>query len=169
MLYFAYGSNMSVRRLRARVSSAAPLCSAVLDHHRLLFHKVGRDGSGKCDAFATGQPADQVFGIIYRLAEEDKNILDTIEGLGHGYAEKEVVVVTPEGQPMNVMLYVATHIDAALKPFHWYREHVLRGAQENALPTDYVHSIQSVESVSDPMNDRQAREMAIYTDNFSGV
>jgi hypothetical protein len=54
MLYFAYGSNMSVSRLVARTPSAQPLGRCALRGHQLRFHKVGGDGSAKCDAFHTG-------------------------------------------------------------------------------------------------------------------
>ena len=40
LLYFAYGSNLSTPRLRARVPSARKLESAVLTHHRLVFHNL---------------------------------------------------------------------------------------------------------------------------------
>ncbi|WP_372836144.1 SufD family Fe-S cluster assembly protein, partial [Pontibacterium sp.] len=43
MYYFAYGSNMSLKRLQARVPSAMPLCSATLTRYQLRFHKSGKD------------------------------------------------------------------------------------------------------------------------------
>ena len=49
LLYFAYGSNMSSVRLRARVNSAQPLGVARLPGHRLRWHMHSLDGSGKCD------------------------------------------------------------------------------------------------------------------------
>lgn len=51
ILYFAYGSNMSSARLRARVPSCRPIGIAFLPGHELRFHKRSKDGSGKCDAF----------------------------------------------------------------------------------------------------------------------
>lgn len=48
MRYFAYGSNLCVRRLRRRVPSARALGPARLDGWTLRWHKRGEDGSGKC-------------------------------------------------------------------------------------------------------------------------
>ena len=64
MLYFAYGSNLSSARMAARVPSARVVARAQLPGHALRFHKVGRDGSAKCDActcppFATALTGDQ--------------------------------------------------------------------------------------------------------------
>ena len=56
--YFAYGSNcnqaiMEKKGVIARTPSARPVGTSLLPGHRLTFHKRGRDGSGKCDAFET--------------------------------------------------------------------------------------------------------------------
>ena len=162
MLYFAYGSNMSVLRLHARVSSANPLDTAMLTGHSLQFHKVGKDASGKCDAHETGVFSDKVIGIIYELDDRDKSLLDGIEGLGCGYDEKEVTIVASDGQQLKAMVYVATHIDPSLKPYHWYKEHVLRGAKEHNLPPDYIQAIDAIQSVPDPDGDRHNHEISIY-------
>ena len=53
--------------------------------HRLEFHKVGRDGSAKCDAFETGNPDDSVIGVVFDIHTAEKNYLDQAEGLGVGY------------------------------------------------------------------------------------
>lgn len=50
MLCFSYGSNMSQRRLKARVPSARFIAVAERPDHRLRFHKSAGDGSAKCNA-----------------------------------------------------------------------------------------------------------------------
>ena len=92
MFYLAYGSNLCTGRLRRRVPSARPLFVTKLDGHKLKFHKRSVDGTGKADAFETGQQADVVWGVLFDLDEKDKTALDDAEGLGEGYAEKTVVL-----------------------------------------------------------------------------
>jgi cation transport regulator ChaC len=161
-LYFAYGSNMSSKRLVDRVSSSIPVDLARLESHRLRFHKIGQDGSAKCDAEYTGNPEDFVEGVLYRLDSSEKTILDHKEGLGFGYAEKQVNVKTRLGRSLEAMTYFALRVDPHLKPFHWYKQHVLIGARENGLPDDYVRRIESVDSIDDTDSDRHQNEMAIY-------
>jgi gamma-glutamylcyclotransferase (GGCT)/AIG2-like uncharacterized protein YtfP len=162
MLYFAYGSNMSITRLRGRVSSARPVTTATLTGHALRFHKIGRDGSAKCDAYPDGNPGHSVAGVVYAIDDAEKPALDRAEGVGNGYAEKEVTLVTQSGEIVHASTYQATKTDPGLRPFHWYRYHVLRGARENHLPETYVRRIEAVESVADPDPQRHEREMAIY-------
>jgi len=162
VLCFAYGSNMSLTRLRARTPSARLVAVATLPAHRLGFHKVGQDGSGKCDAQATGNPDDRVSGVVFDIADMEKPALDQIEGLGAGYDEKVVQVVTTEGKALSPSMYFATHIDASRKPYFWYKEHVLIGARENNLPADCIEQIESIEAIDDPDQARHERELGIH-------
>ncbi len=162
MHYFAYGSNLSRRRLENRLSSVSFICLGSLPAHRLLFHKKSQDGSAKCDAQSTGNTDDWVFGVIYEFDEGEKPLLDRIEERGYGYQEKAVTVHTAEGATIEAMAYVALQIDSSLKPYHWYKEHVLIGAREHHLPPAYILAIEGVESMDDPLPERQTRELQIY-------
>jgi hypothetical protein len=144
ILYFAYGSNMFTRRLidrlstRTRRSTAKPIAVGYLKGHRLTFDKVShKDGSGKCDAEATQHEEDRVYGVVYELDKLEKRELDPVEGLGHGYAEKTVTVVSvsPGAKPIpEAVMYYATEKRAGLRPYHWYKAIVVAGAQEHELP-----------------------------------
>lgn len=162
MLYFAYGSNLSTPRLRVRTASARALGVAVLVGHRLEFHKVGRDGSAKCDAFGTGHPEDRVIGVVFDIEDAELPELDRAEGLGRGYDRTRVAVTSVTGDSVVVLTYCATRIDASLRPFHWYKEHVLRGAREHGLPGDYIEWIDAIGSIADPDAARHERELAVY-------
>lgn len=163
MLYFSYGSNMSFARLLERVPSARFITTATLVEHDLRFHKKSKDGSGKCDAFLTGNPEHKVLGVVFEIDVVEKPVLDSKEGLGFGYEEKEVSLVQSTGQEVSAYTYYAIKIDEALKPYHWYKHHVLTGATENRLPISYVNRIMNTESVADQDQERHQREMAIYT------
>jgi len=145
-LYFAYGSNLSTERLRSRAPSGVSLGKARLDGHVLRWHKLGRDGSGKCDIVCTdSDSADVVWGVLYRIDRRDKEALDFAEGLGVGYDERFVEVHARAG-PRRALTYKAKpgKIDPSLKPRDWYKAHVLRGAREHGLPTEYVERLARV-------------------------
>jgi gamma-glutamylcyclotransferase len=160
--YFAYGSNMSSRRLVARVPDARSLGTGVLRGHELRFHKRSRDGSGKCDAHQVDRDDARVIGVLFKVSPEGKTVLDRIEGLGAGYEEKVVTVSMPDGNLTMAHTYYATDIADGLLPYCWYRHHVLAGAREFGLPADYVQSIARVPHVSDDDAGRRTREMSIY-------
>lgn len=162
MNYFAYGSNMSLSRLWQRTPGARRIGQFCLVGHTLRFHKVGRDGSGKCDAYFTGSADDVVFGALFELPASEKSRLDEAEGLGRGYDESEVTIVGASGVEMRATTYRATHIEPSLAPYSWYKHHVLVGARESALPLAYIRAIEAIDSLDDPDRARDARERAIH-------
>ena len=161
MLYFAYGSNMSLPRLHQRVPSARRLRQAALIGHELAFHKVGRDGSGKCDIVATGRDDVVVNGVLYEIDADHRGALDDAEGLGDGY-EIKLVNVFSATISCRAFTYFATAIDPVLRPYTWYLQHVLNGARENRLPADYIARIAAVPAIVDPDHRRAAAERAIH-------
>lgn len=162
MFYFAYGSNMSSRRLTSRVSGVGLLGVAKLARHTLRFHKIGSDGSAKCDVIHTGSLDHFVMGVVFRITDSQKPILDKIEGLGVGYEEKTIELKSLSGEDIEASTYIATHVDPALKPYHWYKHHVLTGAREHGLPDAYIEQISAIESIDDSDQGRHDIEMAIY-------
>ena len=164
-LYFAYGSNMFARRLVARTPSAVRITTAYVDGRRLTFDKVSTDGSGKCDIEATGNPADRVYGVLFKIATAEERALDEAEGLGHGYRKDEITVVTSEAT-IAAMAYIAIVKDPKRRPYDWYKAFVLQGATENALPTAYIESIKTVPSQPDLNATRRASNQALLTGIF---
>lgn len=164
--YFAYGSNMATARLQPRMPSAKSLGLARLPGHELRFHKRSRkDGSAKCDAFATGDDCS-VIGVLFSFDPSERVQLDREEGAGKGYDATTVTVINEEGRRRKVLTYLASQdaIDASLKPYTWYKDHVMAGAKEHNLPSDYVaRYIDVVEAVEDPDRERDKMERAAHT------
>jgi gamma-glutamylcyclotransferase len=147
--YFAYSSNMLTARLRERVPSASAIGIGQLVGHALSWDKHSwQDGSGKCDAEATSGNDDVVWGVLFELDPEDKPALDKAEGVGAGYLEKTVNVLTEAG-PVTAVTYCATDKDAALRPYHWYKALVIAGAREHGLPASYRNRLELVATVSE--------------------
>jgi gamma-glutamylcyclotransferase len=121
---------------------------------------VSTEGSGKCDIEATGNPADRVYGVVFRIATAEERALDEAEGLGHGYRKDEITVVTSEAT-IAAMAYIAIVKDPKRRPYDWYKAFVLQGATENALPAAYIDLIRAVPSQPDPNSTRRASNQAL--------
>lgn len=157
--YFAYGSNLLFARLHARTPSIMNMGIGYLPSHRLSFDKPGRDGSGKCGIEAV-EGAEFIFGVLYEMDRAEKPLLDEIEGSGHDYVDKPVVVNSGDG-PVNAFTYYPTRLDQSLKPYDWYKAFVLEGAIENGFPEHYIEYIRSVECMVDPDESRRKENFAI--------
>ncbi|MCK5036323.1 MAG: gamma-glutamylcyclotransferase [Candidatus Sabulitectum sp.] len=161
MLYFSFGSNMSEKRLLQRIT-ASRIGVAILTEHQLCFRKRSEaDGSAKCDILETGQPDDFVLGVLYDIHRSQKTVLDIYEGLGYGYNVKTVSVMI-DNKSFDAFTYYATNIDTSLKPYHWYKRHVLEGAKENNMPQEYIQRIDRIPAQIDIDSERRERELSIY-------
>lgn len=159
-VYFAYGSNMLSRRLLARTPSAVVAGVGYVAGRRLTFDKVSSDGSGKCDIEATATTTDRVHGVLFKIPLDEKPQLDAVEGLGKGYREDRITVVTSVGTS-EAVVYVATAKEPALCPYHWYKALVVAGAIEHALPPAYVEWLRTASSKPDPKATRRAENEAL--------
>ncbi len=150
MRYVAYGSNLHPRRLRERIPSARLLTTSLLPGWSLRFHKRSNDGSGKCNIVAGG---DGVHVAIFEISATDKLTLDSIEGLGVGYAG--IVLDFPEMGGCHSYVAQPSHIDESLDPYDWYKELVLLGARVHGFPEAYVDGIRSLPVRPDPDANRR--------------
>ena len=170
--YFAYGSNMSSKRLVARVPSAKALGVYTLSNYRLAFHMSSQDGSSKCNAHYTGNDQDQIIGVLYDIESQHKSALDTVEGLGVSYDIKYVTIKNQTNQNLQAFTYVSlpSRLQPQLSPYTWYKNHVLIGALENSLPQDYIDQfISSIAAKQDPKSARHEREIAIHDGYLSCI
>lgn len=148
--------------MRKRVPSANAISIGHIKYHALCWHKRSNDGSGKCDAEATVPITDVVWGVLFEIKRCEKSRLDEAEGLGRGYAEKEVDVVTDKGTA-KALMYYAIDKDRSLQPYHWYKSFVVAGAREHGLPEDYVVILESKQSTPDPDPKRAAKNQKLLS------
>lgn len=160
MYYFAYGSNMSSRRLLARVPSAKSLGVAFLHGYEMNFSKPSHDGSAKCTI--EPDPHASTLGVIFKLPADQRYTLDRIEGQNFGYEVCDIQITTQSGETVQAFTYIGTDLDKQLKPYSWYKHHVIAGALEHGITTQYIDKIRSIEAIDDPDPERHQYEMSIY-------
>ena len=144
--YFAYGSNMLTERIKARARDANPLGIAHIAGRRLTFHKIAtrKDGSrtGKCDICIDTDPKAIVYGVLFEIPESQFDDLNTFE---QGYSLVELVVHSFRLGPLLPLRISGIELTPTLIPYDWYRDLVLEGALQHAIPKAYIRDyIQSV-------------------------
>lgn len=160
MYYFAYGSNMCTARLARRVPSVRPIGPAWLDRHRLHWHLIGNDGSGKCNVVATHDPTDRVHGVLFELDAARLAHLHAAEGPAYDFLELDT---GREVGPALAAIYRgrAEWLDDTLVPYAWYRDFVVAGAIEHGLPGDWIEWLAAVDVAADPDRGRAAENREI--------
>ena len=139
--YFAYGSNMSSRRLRERITGARAREIAWLTDKRLACNKPGRDGTGKANLQeAHGARA---WGVLYRIDDSDWPTLDRFEP-DYRRVQCEAQLVTGARRIAQVYLWLGNGAD--IQPHDWYIDHLLEGAREHCLPDEHIRLIATLRS-----------------------
>jgi len=144
-LYFAYGSNLSVVRLQARVASARVHCRAWLDGHRVSFGKLGRDGSGK--ATLVEAAGERAWGAVYTIDPSHWAELDRFEP---GYQRIVITLTTESNGPLVATTYRAPETAPDPTAFASYKQTVIAGAIEHALPGAYIDWLRRLPERPDP-------------------
>jgi len=164
LLIFSYASNMFSKRLMKRVPSTKILGTGKLIGYRLEFSKISSDKSGKATIIKTDSKSDFVFGTIAQISKDEKHLLDKAEGLGKGYNETHVQVITNTEETIIPSTYIADEksIDNELKPYTWYKKLVIAGAEENGLEEDYIKIIKDLEAKEDHNKERELKELEIF-------
>jgi gamma-glutamylcyclotransferase (GGCT)/AIG2-like uncharacterized protein YtfP len=148
LLYFAYGSNLSSARLRARLEDVRPAGPARLGDHRLALNKRGHDGSAKANIVP--HPGETVWGALYELAHGHLDDLDRFEG---GYERATVAVERREGGLVEAVTYRSTLLVEDWLPFDWYHAHLVEGAREHGLPAEWVARLEALPGGAGPPED----------------
>ncbi|WP_104201671.1 gamma-glutamylcyclotransferase family protein [Billgrantia saliphila] len=145
--YFAYGSNMNVARVEARIGVVRRALAGVLHGHALRFDKASRI-AGLAHANVVPASGERVEGALFELLHPEQiERMDPYEGYPHDYQRQRRAIVTAEGA-IEAWVYIAapgTTADA-LRPASEYLAHLLAG--KPFLSADYHRRLTRVDAVS---------------------
>lgn len=160
VLLFAYGSNMCPGKLALAAKGAVFVDVGLLVGHELRFHKKSDDGSGKADAYATGDPAHVVWGVLFDVPESSWASLVDSE---RGYEAKAIEVATPAAAKIRCRAFFASpqRIVPGLRPYDWYKRYAVEGARSHGLPPEYLALLDGVESKGDSDESRVRKHAGV--------
>jgi gamma-glutamylcyclotransferase (GGCT)/AIG2-like uncharacterized protein YtfP len=138
-MYAAYGSNMDPAQMAQRAPHSPQRGTGWLEGWRLTFggEQIGWEG-----ALATVVEAEheQVFVVLYELAEADEEALDNWDGVSLGYYRKSKVRVETLDGDVLAWLYVLNDYEGGL-PSARYLGILADAAESAGAPADYVSSL----------------------------
>jgi len=154
--YLAYGSNLHPLRLQRRLGPVECLGAVRLPGRRLCFHKLGEDGSGKCNLVA--DPPTTAWGVVFRTGPGQRTLLDDFEGEGY---RVETWPVMLGARRLECFTYIGETgwLDDNLQPLCWYRDLVWHGARHAGFPGSYVDAIGCCTADADHSGRRRHQEL----------
>lgn len=165
ILYFAYGSNMLLQRLKSRCGSVRFHCIASVPGYEIAFIKKSKDRSGKATLLPTTAEAARIYGVVFQIDENEIKALDAFEGRGSGYERIDDFRVETEigAEFLIVSTYIAAseHLDSLLQPYDWYLDLIVAGAEQAELPETYIQMLRATAAIEDPKPERPTRLEAL--------
>ncbi|WP_260632462.1 gamma-glutamylcyclotransferase [Burkholderia cenocepacia] len=104
-----------------------------------------------------------MWGVLFAIDTSSLPALDKYEDASRTSELQEVQVQTDQGV-VTAFTYFATKTELGLRPYHWYKYHVLYGARAAKLPPDYIAAIEQFEEIQDLDLVRSERNLAVYCD-----
>ena len=137
LLYFAYGSNMDNERLFSRIGSAHKFDNGTISGKKLLFNKLGQDGTGKANLI--NNDGGVVFGILFKVNESDLIKLDKFEV---GYERKTLKIKSDNYGYITAISYLADSCTDFICPSKEYMDHIINGADD--MSPNYINYLKSI-------------------------
>ena len=132
--YFAYGSNMDEAQMAERCPGARLLGPA-----RFPGHRFGINSRGVATVFRDATAG--VHGLLWAISEEDERALDGFEGVAAGrYRKERAAFERPGAEPVDALIYIAPDRVPG-PPRAGYLEKILRAAERNEFPAEYVEDL----------------------------
>jgi len=141
--YFAYGSNLAIDQKELRTGTIREARRACLLGHRIVFSKLGSDGTGKANITPDGTQV--VWGVAYLCRPKALMEMDKSEGVAGGhYHRKNVQVRCESGEVLEAVTYVAgeRYLKSPTSPTPKYLHKIVSGARNHGLPEEYIQEIQ---------------------------
>ncbi len=136
IFYLAYGSNLSMSRMKKRIGNWKQAINGTLSGYRLVYNK--RPSSGKLFAFANITTCVEGFDcpcVAYEIDRECLLTLDRYEGFPYHYIRTVLPMITEHGKELMGYVYVA-HPDKLVlnrRASDEYRGHLLKGYEDHGL------------------------------------
>ena len=141
--YFAFGSNMSAKRMHDRLGWSPSRSGAILLDYDMVFNKHSNDGGKANIIYSRG---DLVEGILYSVNEEDLVILDKFEGVAaKQYRRNDIEVRKNDKKLIPAVTYQALNTGEISAPTKEYLNYILEG--KVFLSQVYYEKLKSTETI----------------------
>jgi len=152
ILYFAYGSNLSVSQMKQRCPGSKLLYKGYLRDYKLVFSRYSSTWHGSV-ADVIRAEGRHVWGLIYEMKKADLKSLDSFEGFPRMYNRKLTTVYNEKNQSIkNVWTYYIVHKFKNGRPAKRYLNIIKTAAFNFNFPKYYQLALSIIEPVVEPVS-----------------
>ncbi|MBT5434678.1 MAG: gamma-glutamylcyclotransferase [Rhodospirillaceae bacterium] len=145
ILNFAYGSNLTLSYVHEQCPSTRTVMHAQLPNYSIQFRRYSTNMKGGISTIIE-TPGGLVRGAIYAIRRQELDAMDVLENVGEGlYLRQTFRVLGEDGAWHLADLYRVAQPAGPFPPAQDYLALMVRGAQEHALPDDYIVGLRALE------------------------
>jgi hypothetical protein len=140
--YFAYGTLLDVPSMKAFAPSAEPVGVMRLDGYAMGFAETHQKGKGGC--WLKPASGGVVWGLQYRLSDEDMERMDVASGVPQGlWVHLPVTLTDREGRRVDSVTYTIPNDPPPFRPGPDYVGKILAGIAALPMPADYAADVKA--------------------------
>ena len=143
--YFAYGSNMSRKRIEDRVGKVKDLGVAHIEDYVLtadVLESKGRWGYANCKK----EEGKVLYGVVYKLTLKQIRLLDFYEGSPIFYTRR--LLKDNKGRFVDIYIDTSSRVQPKDAPLEVnYKNYLLKGATEHKFPLVAIVEIEKFATV----------------------
>ena len=144
--YFAYGSNLDVEQMKIRCPDSELVGESVLNGYKLAFTAESKMwGGGVADIVVNN--GSEVWGVLYKVSDNDLTNLDRYEGVPDLYNRINVVVAAKNGTKFEAVSYGIVDKQEFVQPSTAYLSIILKAAKKFKFPNRCVKFIEGFKNV----------------------
>lgn len=145
LYYFAYGSNMSIQRMKERLVAFKSRNLGFLYDYELKFNKINHHVKGAGYANIIPVKGKMVEGILYEIDQSGIEILDGFEGYPVKYTRELLPIKSNDGM-IEAHVYIAQPEETTehLMPEIIYLQYLLDA--KDLLSAEYYHHLESIDA-----------------------
>ena len=147
MFYFAYGSNMDLKRIEDLGLRLHSINFGHLPGWKLIFNVIDDPQDKSSYANIVPHPGSKVEGLIIETNGDGIKKLDWNESIPNFYRRKKVTVIGPKKRELECITYVGNpkRLARGLKPRRAYMNHLLNG--KLFLHPKYLKKLEAIETL----------------------
>lgn len=139
--YFAYGSNLYIPQMLARIGEWKASKKAQLRGWKLIFNVDSkRWRGGAANIIKTGRSGDVVYGVIYLISPQKLKVLTEYERTPK---PPQDITVESEGEKIEAKAYIFRKDKPPSKPAPMYLETILNGLKQHCYGKDVIKAVRA--------------------------
>lgn len=136
--YFAYGSNMDLKQMKARCPGSKFIKVGILRWYEFVYDGYSSMRKGAV-ANIIKNFSETVYGALFEISEDDEKSLDGYEGYPYSYNKTIITVEDKKRNKYKALVYLRNP-EKKGRPPKEYKGIVVNAAKSLKLPDDYINN-----------------------------